>query len=294
METIFKNLRIITAPNPGPMTYFGTNTYILGSGSGLAIIDPGPNCEKHYKVLKSILEVEKASHIIVTHSHLDHSSIAKRLSKEFSIPIFAHGNPKGARSEFMKKIMKSSKNIGGLEGLDLDFIPDVFLLGGEIIMGNNWNLEVLYTPGHLSDHLSFSLKEEGIIFSGDLVMGWTSTLISPPHGDVGHYYSSLNKLLNRPEDLYFPGHGEKINNARSYVTNLKKHKLNREKQILRILYKEDANSDQIAQKIYKNLPDSLVRAGARNVLAHLINLLERNLVVCDQPISSNSFFSSTS
>ena len=125
-------------------------------------------------------------------------------------------------------------------------------------------------------------------------MGWTSTLISPPHGDVGHYYSSLNKLLNRPEDLYFPGHGEKINNARSYVTNLKKHKLNREKQILRILYKEDANSDQIAQKIYKNLPDSLVRAGARNVLAHLINLLERNLVVCDQPISSNSFFSSTS
>ncbi len=276
------------------MTLSGTNTYIVGSGKGICIIDPGPNCEHHYFAIKRIVEVEEASHIFVTHSHVDHSSMAKRLSKEFSIPIFAHGNPVGARSAFMKKIHRESKGIGGLEGLDQDFTPDVFLYGGEIISGNNWTLEVLHTPGHLSDHLCFSYREENLIFSGDLVMGWTSTLISPPDGDVGHYYASLNKLLQRSEERYFPGHGDEIKNARNYMTQLKEHRLKRESQILTMLADEASSSNRIAQKIYRDLPAPLVRAGTRNVLAHLINLLERNLVTCDQPISPNCFFSSKS
>ena len=142
----------------------------------------------------------------------------------------------------------------------------------------------------MSDHLCFVYKEEDILFSGDLVMGWTSTLISPPDGDIGHYYSSLDKLLNRSEDIYLPGHGEEIKNARAYVKRLKKHRLAREDQILTALAMGDASSLQIAYNIYQKLPEPIIRAGTRNVLAHLINLLERNLVTCAQPISPEALF----
>ena len=291
MKTICKNLRVLTAPNSGPMTFLGTNTYILGAGSGLCIIDPGPINEQHYSKLQKVLRAEEPSYILITHSHLDHSASAKRLAQEFHIPILAHGNPAGARSEFMKRILQKSKEIGGLEGLDQDFYPDSSISGGEIIKGHGWTLEVLHTPGHLSDHLCFSYKEEEILFTGDLVMGWTSTLISPPDGDIGHYYNSLDKLLQRDEDIYLPGHGSEIRNAKLYVANLKKHRLEREKQILQILSKEDASSFQIANIIYQELPEPLIRAGTRNVLAHLINLLERNLVICKSPVSSGASFS---
>ena len=290
MKTIYNNVRVLTAPNPGPMTFSGTNTYIIGSESGLCILDPGPNIEKHYKALKAILEKEKGSHILVSHSHLDHSSMARRLSKEFAIPIYAHGNILNSRSDYMKKILQSSKGLGGLEGIDQDFSPDVYLSDGESLTGKDWSLKVIFTPGHLSDHLSFSLKNQGILFSGDIVMGWTSTLISPPDGDVGQYYLSLEKLLKRSEDLYFPGHGDKIENARKYVTNLKKHRLKREIQILELLREKKASSIELAKFLYKGLSDLVVIAGTRNVLAHLINLRERNLVSCDQSISPNTIF----
>ena len=291
MKTICKNLRMLTAPNSGPMTFSGTNTYILGSGSDLCIIDPGPNDRQHYNNLLNLLKVETPSHILVTHSHLDHSESAKVLAQDFSIPILAHGNPADARSKFMKEILQNSKDIGGLEGLDQDFSPDYYVSDGEILEGNGWTIEILYTPGHLSDHLCFVYKEEDILFSGDLVMGWTSTLISPPDGDVGHYYSSLDKLLNRSEETYLPGHGEEIKNARAYVERLKKHRLERENQILTALAMGDASSLQIAYNLYQKLPEPIIRAGTRNVLAHLINLLERNLVTCAQPISPEALFS---
>ncbi len=281
---------MLTAPNPSPMTYSGTNTYILGSGSDICIIDPGPNDENHYGKLQSLSKVERPCYILVTHSHLDHSESAKRLSEEFSIPVLAHGDPIGARSRFMKEIVGNSEKVGGFEGLDQNFFPDECILGGETITGNGWTLEVLHAPGHLSDHLCFSYKEQEILFSGDLVMGWTSTLISPPDGDVGHYYDSLDKLLNRPEEIYLPGHGGKITSARGYVAKLKQHRLERESQILKILSKGETSSSQIARKVYKELPESIIIAGARNVLAHLINLLERNLVICNYPISSEALF----
>ena len=162
---------MLTAPNSGPMTFSGTNTYILGTGSDLCIIDPGPNDELHYDKLQELLRAEDPSYILITHSHLDHSASAKRLAREFSIHILAHGNPAGARSDFMKKILQKSKEIGGLEGVDQDFYPDSCISGGETITGNGWNLEVLHTPGHLSYHLCFSYKEEEILFTGDLVIG---------------------------------------------------------------------------------------------------------------------------
>ena len=290
MKTICNNVRVLTAPNPGPMTFSGTNTYIIGSKSDLCILDPGPNIEQHYEALKELLKKEKGSHILVSHSHMDHSSMAKRLSKEFAIPIYAHGNILKSRSEYIKKILQSSKELGGLEGIDQNFSPDIYLSGGEKLTGRDWNLEVIYTPGHLSDHLSFSLEKEGVLFSGDIVMGWTSTLISPPDGDVGQYYLSLEKLLKRSEDLYFPGHGDKIENARKYVNNLKKHRLKREIQILELLREKKASSIELAKFLYKGLSDLVVIAGTRNVLAHLINLRERNLVSCDQAISPNTIF----
>ena len=290
MKTICNNVRVLTAPNPGPMTFLGTNTYIIGSKSDICILDPGPNIDKHYKVLKALLEKEKGSHILVSHSHMDHSSMAKRLSKEFAIPIYAHGKILNSRSEYVKKILQSSKELGGLEGIDKDFSPDVYLSGGEVLTGRDWSLEVIYTPGHLSDHLSFSLEKERVLFSGDIVMGWTSTLISPPDGDVGHYYISLEKLLKRSEDLYFPGHGDKIDNARKYVAKLKKHRLKREIQILGLLREKKVSSIELAKFIYAGLSDFVVIAGTRNVLAHLINLRERNLVSCDGPISPNTIF----
>ena len=193
MENISKNIRLITAPNPSPMTFKGTNTYIVGSSKDICIIDPGPNDDEHYSKLKTLLKKENASHILVTHSHLDHSPLATRISQEFSIPIYAHGQIKNARSKLMKKILESSFDVGGFEGLDMNFKPDFYLKDSEILEGYNWSIEVVYTPGHLADHLCFAMGGTNILFSGDIVMGWTSTLISPPDGDLGQYFYSLDK-----------------------------------------------------------------------------------------------------
>ena len=290
MKKIFENIRLITAPNAGPMTFKGTNTYILGNKKNLCIIDPGPDNDEHYSKIKRIIRKENVSHIFVTHSHIDHSPLAKRISQDFSIPIFAHGKIENARSEFMQKLLKSSIGIGGFEGLDPDFKPHYYLEDKQVISGFNWSIEVVHTPGHLADHLCFAIKEGNILFSGDIVMGWTSTLISPPDGDVGQYFNSLDKLLKRRECVYLPGHGNKIIDTKNYVYKLKKHRINREKQILTILKSGPHNSYNIAEKIYKNQPQAIVYAGSRNVLAHLINLLERNLVYSNIPIYPDNLF----
>ena len=290
MKKIFENIRLITAPNPSPMTQKGTNTYILGNQEGLCIIDPGPDNEQHYEQIKNIINKEKASHILVTHSHLDHSPLATRMSRDFSIPIFAHGKLEMARSSIMKKLLNSNLEIGGFEGLDTNFRPDYYLNDLQVINGFNWSIEVVHTPGHLADHLCFSVIEKNILFSGDIVMGWTSTLISPPDGDVGQYFNSLDKLLNRSDNVYLPGHGLQVENAKAYVAKLKKHRMERENQILSILKIRPLNSYQIANKIYKNQPQPIIYAGSRNVFAHLINLLERNLICCDGAISPDNCF----
>ena len=290
MKKIFDNIRLLTAPNPSPMTFKGTNTYILGNKKDLCIIDPGPDNEEHYSQIKNIIQKENASHILVTHSHLDHSPLAIRISKDFSIPIYAHGKLEKARSPFMKKLLKSSKEIGGFEGLDTHFKPHYYLEDNQVLLGLNWSIEVVYTPGHLADHLCFAIKEKNILFSGDIVMGWTSTLISPPDGDVGQYFNSLDKLLKRCEKTYLPGHGFQVEDAKTYVSNLKKHRIEREKQILLILKISPHNSYQIAEKIYKNQPKPIIYAGSRNVFAHLINLLERNLICCHGAISPDNYF----
>ena len=290
MKKISENIRLITAPNPSPMTFKGTNTYIVGNSKDICIIDPGPDNELHYSEIKNILNKENASHILVTHSHLDHSPLAKRLSQDFSIPIYAHGKIETARSKFMKKLLESSFDIGGFEGLDTNFQPDFYLEDNQILKGNNWSLEVVFTPGHLADHLCFAMGGNKVLFSGDIVMGWTSTLISPPDGDIGQYFYSLDKLLNRSENLYLPGHGLYVENAKEYVAKLKDHRIDRETQILKILKKQPSNCNQIAEKIYENQPSFIISAGSRNVLAHLLNLLERNLVSCKEPISSDNYF----
>ena len=290
MEKISKNIRLITAPNPSHMTLKGTNTYIVGSLKDICIIDPGPNNEEHYNQIKTLLKKEHASHILITHSHLDHSPLAKRLSQDFSIPIYAHGKIKTARSKFMKKILASSFDVGGFEGLDINFKPDFYLKDAQVLKGHNWSIEVIYTPGHLADHLCFAMGGTNILFSGDIVMGWTSTLISPPDGDLGQYFYSLDKLLKRNEDLYLPGHGLQVKNAKNFVFKLKKHRIDRENQILKILKKQPSNCYQIAEIIYKNQPSGIVYAGSRNVLAHLLNLFERSLVSTKTPISSDNYF----
>ena len=221
MKKIFENIRLITAPNPSPMTQKGTNTYILGNQEGLCIIDPGPDNEQHYEQIKNIINKEKASHILVTHSHLDHSPLAIRMSRDFSIPIFAHGKLEMSRSSIMKKLLNANLEIGGFEGLDTNFRPDCYLNDHQVINGFNWSIQVVHTPGHLADHLCFSVIEKNILFSGDIVMGWTSTLISPPDGDVGQYFNSLDKLLNRSDNVYLPGHGLQVEDAKTYVAKLR-------------------------------------------------------------------------
>ena len=215
MKKISKNIRLITAPNPSPMTFKGTNTYIVGSTKNICIIDPGPYDEEHYYKIKMLLKKENASHILVTHSHVDHSPLSKTISKEFSVPIYAHGKIKTARSKFMKKILKSSFDVGGFEGLDKNFKPDFYLYDNQVLKGYNWSLEVIYTPGHLADHLCFAMGGTNILFSGDIVMGWTSTIISPPDGDLGQYFYSLDKLLKRKENLYFLVMDQKLKTPRS-------------------------------------------------------------------------------
>ena len=290
-EDIYPNLKRIIAPNPSPMTFWGTNTYILGTNE-LAIIDPGPAVQSHFDAIMSSLNKNQSiTHILITHSHIDHSPLAKQLSERTSAPILAFGESSSGKST----IMTNLKNLDGGEGIDYDFKPDVTLNDNQILKNKEWCIKSLHTPGHMGNHLCFSWEGESILFSGDLVMGWATSMVSPPDGDLTDFMNSIKSLqLRSPDKLFFPGHGAPIENPSLRLQELYEHRKKREGQILSALETGLATISEITESVYADLDKRLITAAKRNVLAHLIDLTSRKICEVSKEITTNSRFTLTS
>ena len=279
-EKLEDDLVVITANNASPMTFTGTRSYILGT-ENLIVIDPGPNSEAHLSSIMKYIGKRKVTDILLTHSHIDHSPLSRKLKIETGAKIIGFGSADEARTSFMKKL-SSSLDLGGEEGIDKDLALDEKVIDKQILNLNNYSIEVVHTPGHLSNHVCFSLKERQILFSGDHVMGWATTLISPPDGDLGSFMNSLEKLSDREEMIYYPGHGKPLKEPGKMVLAQIKHRRDREEQILNSVSKISRTPAEIVDDVYVDLNPMLKAAAIRNVLAHLIDLYQRDQVYTDQ------------
>ncbi len=288
-ELVAQDVRRIVAPNPSPLTQQGTNSYIVGRGE-VAIIDPGPAIEAHLRALLAALGGERVAAILVTHPHLDHSGLAPALASATGAPVLAAGTSTEGRSAMMESLA-SSGLAGGGEGLDLAFRPDRRLTDGETVEGPGWQIEAIATPGHLGTHLAFALGDK--IFSGDHVMGWSTTIVSPPDGDMGAYMASLDRLAGRPARLYLPGHGPAIDDPAARLSELARHRRTREAAILAELGGEPRVPADLTRAVYTDTPPALLPAAERNVLAHLIDLAERGFARADGPIGRTTGFRRT-
>ncbi|WRH61445.1 MAG: MBL fold metallo-hydrolase [Fuscovulum sp.] len=280
-------LRTILAPNAAPLTFRGTNTYILGSGR-VAVIDPGPDLPAHLDAILAALDPgEAVSHILVTHPHRDHSALAPALAGATGAPILAFGTATEGRSPLMQNLAAAGLTAGG-DGLDLAFLPDQRLGDGETLTGPDWQVTALHTPGHLGSHLCFSAG--AWLFSGDHVMGWSSSVISPPDGDMRSYMDALHRI-DRPDwALFLPGHGDPIPNPRARVRTLITHRRDREAQIMAALLRGPADAETLTRQIYTDLPPALLPAARQNVLAHLLDLQEKNQVSAPTPLHPTARF----
>ena len=269
---VTSKVRRLVANNPGPFTLHGTGTYIVGD-EDVAIIDPGPKWDSHLRALLEATEESDIRAILVTHAHRDHASGAVELSERTGAPIYA--------ASVRPPVVDAIGNSVVLEeGFDFDFKPTIFLEEGDKVSGNGWTLKVLHTPGHTMDHLCFELEEENLLFTGDHVMGWATTVVSPPEGNMGDYMRSLNRLMLCEHALYIPTHGPEIQNPRCHVQGLIEHRLERERQVLECLGEGMCGIEDMVRKMYLDVPEVLHPAAARSVLSHLIYLCEQEKVVC--------------
>jgi glyoxylase-like metal-dependent hydrolase (beta-lactamase superfamily II) len=282
-EQVASGLRRIVANNPGPFTFKGTNSYIVGSGS-VAVIDPGPDDETHLTAILGALKPggERVSHIFLTHTHKDHCAGLARFAELTGAEVLGFSSADVAtRGEI-------AANPASEAYLDTRFIPDRALKGGERISGGDWELEAVFTPGHAPDHLCYALNDGTTMLSGDHVMGWNTTVVAPPEGDMADYLRSLELLLARPETVYFPGHGGKVEQAHRLVKAFIMHRRWRETQILDCLKNGATTIDSILPRIYEGLATSLLDAAAYSVLAHLKLLVETRRVESDSPPGRHS------
>ena len=278
-EQLQDDLVVITANNASPMTFTGTRSYILGTDN-LIVIDPGPENNQHFKSIMDYVGKRKVTDIIITHSHVDHSPLSRRLKNETGASIIGFGSADEARTSFMKKL-SSSLDLGGEEGIDKDLTLDEKVIDKQLLKKNDYTIEVIHTPGHLSNHICLSIKEKKALFSGDHVMGWATTLISPPDGDLGSFMKSLEKLSKRDEQVYYPGHGKPVKDPKQMVLAQIAHRRDREIQILKSISKISRTPAEIVEEVYVGLNPMLKPAAVRNVLAHLIDLYEREKVSVD-------------
>jgi len=250
-------VRRVIANNPGGFTFTGTGTYIIGN-KNIAVIDPGPIDNDHYNALIKATEGQKITHILLTHNHNDHSPLAKRLKSETGAKIYFKNlsNSDLAQDDFE-------------EGYDRNIEGDVELNDNDLIKTDEWSIEAIHTPGHTSNHICYALLDENILFSGDHVMGWSTTVIVPPDGNMDDYLVSLKKLLSRNEDKFFPTHGPIIDNPKKLVKDYISHRLDRERQIINAIKKGNNKISDIVKLIYKDVDQSLHPAAAMSTLAHL-------------------------
>ena len=260
LEPVAPLVRRIVARNSGPFTFRGTGTYVVGRGK-VAVIDPGPDLAEHVAALLAALDGETVTHILVTHTHRDHSPAAATLKAATGAATFGFG-PHGVVGEAVEA------------GADLAFVPDHALRDGDAIEGAGWRLAAVHTPGHTSNHLCFALAGERALFSGDHVMGWSTTVISPPDGDMRDYMRSLERLRRRDDAVYWPTHGAAIADPQAHVAALIAHRRARRDAVLAALAAGPARPADLVPAVYENLDRALVGAAARSLLAHLIELRE--------------------
>lgn len=258
----------VLCENPSPYTYTGTGTYIVSDGKTAAVIDPGPMDIKHGEALLKVIGRTPVSHILVTHTHLDHSALSKWLSDKTGAQLYAYG-PHGAG------------RTGGLAhetveaGADTDFQPDYLLKDGDSICGDDWHITAHHTPGHTSNHMCFMLEEEKALFVGDHIMGWATTVISPPDGDVRAYLESLRKVADLSPVKLIPAHGPTIEEkAERFIRAIITHRKMREGQIISLLEEKDQTIKALVERMYKDTDPRLHGAAARSVLGHLIALID--------------------
>jgi len=281
-------IRVI-APNPSPMTYWGTNSYILGTGEARVLIDPGPQDSQHLQaVLSALPQGTSISHILVTHAHKDHSGGAQELSQVTGAPVMAFGDALSGRSDIMTQLAATTE-IGGGEGVDMTFIPDVLLKDGQQIETPAGPITALHTPGHMGNHLCFAWNNS--LFSGDLIMGWSSSLISPPDGDAAAFRDSCHKLLMRPDTPLYAGHGAPVESGHARINALLMHRAKREQQILQALKHKPLDLKTLTKAVYGNLESFTLKAAARNTLAHLIDLKEQSKIKAVPDLHETPVFS---
>ena len=274
----------ITASNESAFTFRGTNTYILGNDK-IAVIDPGPDIEGHYDLLMQAIKGRTVTHIIVTHTHMDHSPLATPLSKATGAPIFAEGPHRDSRALHMGEVNSLDA------AADRDFKPDHILADGEIIEGHDWKLETLHTPGHTMNHACFALSGTNLLFSGDHVMAWATSIVAPPDGNMSDYMHSLSKMAERNETVYLPGHGGRLEKAPEFVRALKAHRKMRETAVLSRIRAGDETIPDIVKVIYKETDPRLHGAAGLSVFAHIEDLIEQGKIETEGPPSLDSRYS---
>lgn len=281
---IADGIRRITAPNRSAFTFHGTNTYLVGHDE-LAVIDPGPkDQEAHLDAILSAAGGTPIRKIIVTHTHMDHSPLAMALKKRTGAETYAEGRHRAARDLHMGEI--NSLDASG----DKEFEPDQTVRNGEKIKIGGMELEAVFTPGHTANHMAFALPGSDYLFSGDHVMAWATTIVAPPDGNMNEYMASLEVLLDRPETIYLPGHGGKLQKARDFVRGLRAHRRMRETAILDRIRKGDRTIPEIVSVIYRETDKRLHGAAALSVFAHLEDLVAKGLVASDGVPSLNTIY----
>ncbi len=266
-EVLEPLVRRVLAPNPSPFTFTGTETYVVGEGHEVAVIDPGPDDPAHLSALLAAIGTAKVTAICCTHTHRDHSPAAAPLSALTGAPIIGCDvlalEDDGPRAD---------------ASFDMSYAPDRVLRDGDSLSGPDWTLTAIATPGHTSNHLCYALEESGALFTGDHVMGWSTSVVSPPDGDMTAYMASLDRLYNRIDRVYYPAHGPQIDKPQQLVRGMIGHRRQRERQIVRLLEEGLGLIADMVPRMYKGVDQRLWPAAGRSVLAHLIDLEQKSRV----------------
>jgi glyoxylase-like metal-dependent hydrolase (beta-lactamase superfamily II) len=275
----------LVANNPSHFTFKGTNTYILGERE-LGLFDPGPDDPAHLAAILKAIGRRRLTHILITHTHRDHTDGMPALITATGAKTVGFGRRAPVRGS------KRTSPSGG-EFVDQDFVPDIPLADGQRLAGEGWAVTAVHTPGHAPDHLCFALEGTPILFSGDHVMGWNTSVVAPPEGNMGAYIRSLERLGERTDGLYFPGHGGQVEEPQRLVKAYLLHRRMREQAILDLVRKGGQTVRTIVPVIYRDLNPKLLNAASLSVLAHVEHLIERGLVRCDSPLSADRALSAT-
>lgn len=266
-EQVEPLVRRVLASNPGPFTYTGTETYLVGAGAAVAVIDPGPDDPDHIAAVLAAIGPARVMAICCTHTHRDHSPAAAPLAAATGAPIIG-----------CAPLLADLPDPQAEAPFDKSYAPDRVLADGESIRGPDWTLTALATPGHTSNHLCFALEESGAMFTGDHVMGWSTSVILPPDGNMADYMASLDRLYRRHDRVYYPAHGEAVTNPQQLVRHMMGHRRQRERQILRALERAPSAIPDLVAAMYKGVDRRLWPAAGQSVLAHLLDLEQRGMV----------------